>query len=104
MYKFKIGDKVKILSGKDKGREGKIEKIFPKDDKVLIPDLNIYKRHVKGAQGKKGGIYDVPRPISVAKLALICPKCKKNTKVGFKMAGKEKIRFCKKCKKEIVKA
>lgn len=101
MLKLKIGDTVKIVSGKDKGREGKIEKIFSKEQKALVPDVNIYKKHVKGYQGQKGGIYDIPRPLSFAKIALICPKCKKVTRVGLKDLENEKVRMCKKCGKEI---
>jgi large subunit ribosomal protein L24 len=101
MIKFKIGDTVKITIGKDKGQTGKIEKIFPKESKVLIPGVNIYKKHVKGMGEVKGGVYDLPRPLPFGKIALICPKCKKVTRVGFKMAGKEKVRICRKCKKEI---
>ena len=102
MLKFKVGDSVKITSGKDKGRSGKIEKVFPKKENVLIPGINISKKHLKGQQGKKGGIYDIPKPLAFAKIALICPKCKKTTRVGFRLAGKEKVRICKKCRKEIV--
>ena len=101
MRKIKVGDTVKIRLGKDKGRTGKIEKIFPKKDMVLIPDINIYKKHVKGQQGKKGGIYEIPKPISITKISLVCPNCKKPTKVGFKYVGKIKVRICKRCKKEI---
>ncbi len=101
MLKLKVGDTVKITAGKDKGREGKIEKIFPKQTKALIPGVNIYKKHVKGSQGQKGGIYDIPRPLDFAKIALICPKCKKITRVGFKIIEKNKSRVCKKCNKEI---
>lgn len=101
MIKFKVGDTVKITSGKDKGREGKIEKIFATEQKALVPDVNIYKKHVKGYQGQKGGIYDIPRPLSFAKIALICPKCKKVTRVGVKVLNKEKVRMCKSCQKEI---
>jgi len=101
MLKFKVGDSVKITAGKDKGREGKIEKIFSKESKVLIPGVNIYKKHVKGQQGQKGGIFEIPRPLNFAKIALVCPKCKKVTRVGFKIVEKNKSRVCKKCKKEI---
>lgn len=99
--KFKIGDNVKITAGKDRGREGKIEKVFPKVLKVLVPGINLYKKHVKGFQGQKGGIYDIPRPLGLGKIALICPKCKKITRIGFSMKGEKKMRICKKCKKEI---
>ena len=101
MLKFKVGDNVRITLGKDKGREGKIERIFPKDLTVLIPGLNIYKRHIKSASGQKGGIYEIPRPFTLGKIALICPKCKKVTRVGFRLAGEEKVRICRKCRKEI---
>lgn len=101
MIKFKKGDTVKITSGKDKGRDGKIENVFPEDSKVLIQGINMYKKHVKGYGEQKGGIYDLPRPISFSKIAIICPKCKKVSRVGFKFAGEQKVRICKKCKKEM---
>ncbi len=100
MLKFKKGDTVKITAGKDKGREGKIEKIIPSESKALIPEINLYKKHVKGFGDVKGGVYPLPRPMSFAKFALICPKCKKVTRVGFKFAGDEKNRICRKCGKE----
>jgi large subunit ribosomal protein L24 len=101
MIKFKVGDTVKITAGKDKGREGKIEKILPEVSKVVVPGVNLYKKHVKGFGDVKGGIYDIPRPLGLGKIALVCPKCKKVTRIGFKFAGDEKVRICKKCKKEI---
>ncbi len=101
MLKLKIGDTIKITAGKDKGREGKIERINPSEGTILVPGVNIYKKHVKGREGQKGGIYDIPRPLALAKVALVCPKCKKLTRVGFKLVGGEKVRICRKCKKEI---
>ncbi|MCX6705036.1 MAG: 50S ribosomal protein L24 [Candidatus Woesebacteria bacterium] len=101
MIKFKKGDTVKITAGKDKGREGKIEKVIPSVLKILIPEVNIYKKHVKGFGDVKGGVYPIPRPMGFGKIALICPKCKKITRVGFKFAGEDKVRICKKCGKEI---
>lgn len=103
MIKLKIGDTVIISAGKDKGREGKIEKIFPKKGRVLVPGVNIYKKHVKGSQGQKGGIYDIPRPLPFSKVALVCPRCKKATRVGFSVLKDEKVRVCRKCQKEIDK-
>ncbi len=102
--KFRIGDTVKVTSGKDKGREGKIEKIFSSEGRVLIPEVNMYKKHVKASQvreGQKGGIYDLPRPLPFAAIALVCPKCKKLTRIGIKTIDKEKVRVCRKCGKEI---
>lgn len=107
MLKLKVGDTIKVIQGKDKGRTGKIEKIFPKQKTVLIPGINIYKKHVKKATAvdKKGGIYEIPRPLQFSKVALVCPKCKKLTRIGFKhekdKSGEEikKVRVCRKCKK-----
>lgn len=97
MLKFKLNDTVKITAGKDKGREGKIEKLIPKESKAVVPGVNLYKRHIKGMGDAKGGIYDIPRPLSFGKIALMCPGCKKITRVGFKFDGKEKVRICRKC-------
>ena len=104
MAKLKIGDTIKIARGKDKNREGKIEKIFPKTGRILVQGLNLYKKHVKGNPargGHKEGIYDIPRPLASSKVSLICPKCKKPTRVGFKFVEREKLRICKKCGREI---
>lgn len=101
MLKFKAGDKIKIVAGKDKGRDGEIEKVLPRKGSVLVPGMNIYKKHVKGRPGQKGGIYEIPRPLDFAKIALVCPKCKKPTRVGFKLIDAKKKRVCLKCKREI---
>lgn len=102
MIKLKIGDTVKITAGKDKGKTGKIEKVIKKTNSVLIPEVNMYKKHIKGQQNQKGGMYDLPRPLNVAKVAIICPNCKKQSRVGFVISAKnEKTRICNKCKKNI---
>lgn len=101
MLKFKVGDRVVVTSGKDKDKKGKIEKIFLKKGTVLLPGINIYKKHVKGVSGKKGGIYDVPRPLALSKISLVCPKCNKPTRVGFRAVRSEKVRLCRKCGREM---
>ncbi len=103
MFKLKLNDTVKVKLGKDKGREGKIVKVFPADAKVMVEGINIYKKHVKAAMtvDKKGGIFELSRPIANSKVALVCPKCKKATRVGFKLVKDVKVRICKKCGKEI---
>jgi large subunit ribosomal protein L24 len=100
MLKIKKGDKVKVLLGKDKGREGEVERVIL-GKKVLVPGVNMYKKHVKGGYGVKSGIYELPRPLPISKVALVCPSCKKATRVGFKLVDKEKVRVCKSCGKEI---
>jgi large subunit ribosomal protein L24 len=93
------GDKVKILIGKDKGRDGKVVKTFPKKQQVVVEGLNLFKKHIKPSQGKKGDIIEKERPFLVSKVALICPNCQKVTRVGYSVdkAG-DKYRLCKKCK------
>jgi large subunit ribosomal protein L24 len=97
--KFKKGDEIEITIGKDKGKRGKIERVLPKEHKVLVLGQNLYKRHLKKKDEKNpGGIIDFPRALSTAKVALICPKCKKPTRIGFLVTDKEKQRICRKCK------
>jgi len=98
MYKFKKGDEIIITSGRDKGKRSKIDKVLTRENKVIAAGVNVYKRHKKVSQNKAAGIYEIIRPIDVAKIAIICPKCNKPTKVGFKIDGKTKQRVCKKCK------
>lgn len=100
--KLKNGDSVKVVIGKDRGKIGKIEKVFPKEEKVLVTGVNQYKRHVKGrTTGQKSEIITLTKPLDVAGVVLICPKCNKVTRVGFKITKGKKERFCKKCKKII---
>jgi len=104
--KIKRGDKVKIVSGKDKGREGVVEKVFPRKATVLVSGVNLYKKHARArGAGKPGGIIDITKPLPVAKVALICPRCGRQTRVGYQLSKEEKkqtkTRFCKKCKETI---
>lgn len=101
--KLKKGDEVIITGGKDRGRKGKIERVYPKKSKVLVAGLNIYKKHVKAqSKEKPGGIIELSRPLSIANVALICPKCKKPTRIGYLFDQKgEKHRVCKKCQEYI---
>jgi len=101
MLKFKVGDTVKVTLGKDRGREGKIEKIIPKRGMAIVPGINIYKKHVKSQPGQKGGIFEIPRALPFSKLSVICPKCKKKVRIGFKFVKDVKVRICRKCKREI---
>jgi len=100
--KIKKGDKIRVMAGKDKGREGKVEKVYKKSNKILIPNINVYKRHVKkNDKMPQGGIVDVPRPLDVAKIMLICPKCGKTARIGFRVEKNKKFRVCKKCESKI---
>lgn len=99
--KIKKGDKVKILLGKDRGKEGKVEFVLAKKNKVFVGGVNLYKRHVKKHGDVQGGIIDIPKPLDVSNVVLICSNCNKMTRVGYKMVANEKVRVCRKCGKEI---
>lgn len=100
--KLKKGDSVKIMAGKDRGKTGTVEKVFADRNRVAIAGVNVYKRHTKPrAEGQKGGIIDFIRPLPVANVALICPKCKQPTRIGQRVTFEEKVRMCRKCEQEI---
>jgi large subunit ribosomal protein L24 len=99
--KIKKGDKVKILLGKDNGKEGKVAFVIVKRKKVFVEGANLYKKHVKKQGSLEGGIISIPKPLDVSNVCLICPSCNKPTRVGYKFIGTEKRRICKKCGKEI---
>lgn len=96
------GDEIKVVSGKDKGKTGKIEAVFSKADKVLVLGANEYKRHQKGGYGNtRSEIVTITKPLPVANVQLVCPHCKKLTRVGYKIEKDKKVRVCRKCGKEI---
>lgn len=105
MQKIKKGDLVKILIGKDSSKEGVVDLVMSKEGKVKVAGINIVKRAFSGRKMgiKEGGIIDVVKPINLSNVALVCPNCKRVTRVGFLDQGKGKVRVCKKCKKEILK-
>lgn len=99
--KIHKSDKVQIITGKDKGKQGEVTKVFTKKGAVVVSGLNIVKRHQKSRGGAKGGIISIEKPISVSKLLLVCPRCSKPSKVGYKGAGENKSRYCRKCKSDL---
>jgi large subunit ribosomal protein L24 len=99
---IKSGDTVLIITGKDKGKSGKVTEVYPKDSRIIIEGLNIVKRHKKPRrEGEKGQRVEVPRPINISNVKIICPKCKKATRIGHRILEKSKTRICKKCLQEI---
>ena len=100
--KIKKGDTVLIICGKDRGRKGKVLKAFLKERKILVEGVNLMKKHQRPRrEGEKGQIIQLPKPIDVSNAKLICPKCGKATRVGYKIIHKDKLRICKKCGQEI---
>jgi large subunit ribosomal protein L24 len=97
MFKFKVNDLVQITAGKDKNQTGKIIKVYPSENKVIVEGKNTYKKHLK-RQGKEAGqIVTLERPLPTSKIILICPSCQKPTRIGFDGQGLSKTRVCRKC-------
>lgn len=101
MSKIKKGDNVKVLIGKDAGRTGSVERVMGKTDQVIVGGINISKRSIKKTGNNQGGVIDLVKPVNISNVILICPNCKKPTRVGFKIEKDVKTRVCKKCGKEI---
>jgi len=116
--KIHKGDQVLIISGKDRGRKSKVLEAFPKESRVVVEGINLRKKHMKPKKsGEKGQIIEIPAPLSVSNVKLICSKCGKAARVGYekskrnkflaseskkeqvprKQKQKSKIRICKKC-------
>lgn len=109
--KIRRNDNVVMLSGKDRGKKGKIlavlfsKKKFTrsgsiqlKENKVVVEGLNLIKRHIRARkQGQKGQIISKERPVNISSVALVCRSCGKPTRVGYKIKGENKVRICKKC-------
>lgn len=96
--KIKKGDNVIMLSGKDRGKSGKVFSALPSEDKIVVEGLNLVKRHRRAKrQGQKGEIVSVPRSVAVSSVMLVCRHCKRPSRMGLKHEGKKIIRICKKC-------
>jgi large subunit ribosomal protein L24 len=100
--KIKKGDTVLIISGKDKGRKAKVLEAFPGQHKITVEGINIVKRHRRPRREReKGQIVEVPKPIDVSNVKLVCPKCGQPARLGYRLTEKGKYRVCKKCGQEI---
>jgi len=99
--KIRKGDTVLIISGKDRGKTGKILKVLPRENKIVVEGVNLRKKHKKPRRGgEKGQTIVLPAPISASNVKLICSKCAKAARVGYKINGSRKYRICKKCGEE----
>ena len=99
--KFKTGDQVLITSGKDRGRKGKIIRTLPKYGKIVVEGMNIHKKHARPKrQGDKGQVVQIPAPMDASNIKIICSKCSKAVRVGYKITSDKKYRICKKCGEE----
>lgn len=97
--RLKRDDEVLVIRGRDKGRRGKIQRVFPDKDQILVEGINMVKRHYKaGVQGRQAGIVDKEMPMDASKVMPICPSCDKPTRVSVKILDDgTKSRGCKRC-------
>jgi len=101
---IKKNDEIKVISGKDNGKVGKVLQVL-NDKKIIVEKINMIKRHMKRSQTFQGGIVDKPAAIDISNVALLCPSCKEITRVDkSKVINGERVRSCKKCREIIDKA
>ena len=98
----KTGDTVVVISGNDKGAQGKVLEVSPKEGKVIVSGVHLVKKHVRPRPPQEqGGIVTVEGPIYASKVMIVCPKCGKGVRIAHKMDGDKKIRVCAKCGAEL---
>jgi large subunit ribosomal protein L24 len=100
--KLKKGDRVRVLTGKDRGDEGDVMRVFPKEGKVIVEGVNVVKKHQRALRATmQAGIIDKDMPMQASNVAIVCRNCGKPTRVGYRTEGNNKIRVCKKCKSDL---
>ena len=99
MEKIKKNDTVVVIAGKDKGKAGKVLKVFRTDSKVIVEGVNFVKKHVRRTkEDQQGGVIHRESPVHISNLLIFCKRCNRGTKVGFSiLKDGTKSRFCKKC-------
>lgn len=102
MQKIKKGDTVEVIAGKDRGDRGQVLRVIPKKGRLVVENINIVKKHQSARQGANGQqipaqIIDMPAAMDWSNVMLVCPSCNSRTRVGFRMDGDRKVRYCKKC-------
>jgi large subunit ribosomal protein L24 len=97
-FRIRKNDTVQVLAGKDKGKRGAIVKILPDKDTVIVSGVNIVKKAMKKrSQQDQGGIAEVEAPLNISNVAIVCKKCGRPVKIGYKIDGEKKVRVCRKC-------
>lgn len=104
--RIRKGDTVVVLRGRERGKTGEVIKVLKEENKVIVKDVNIVKKHVKGIPNvREGGIYEIEAPLHISNVMLLCPKCNRPTRVGFRVQWEggslKKYRYCKKCNENI---
>jgi len=103
---IKKGDQVVVISGKEKGKTGRILHVFPKKQRAIVERVNFLKKHTKPSQkNRQGGIVEKEASLHVSNLLLYCMRCEKGSRIGFKiLENRNKVRYCKRCNELIDKS
>ena len=103
MRRIKRDDTVVVITGKEKGKQGQVREVLPREDRVIIQGVNLVKRHRRQTvQGTPAGIIEQEAPIHVSNVKLVCPACQKPVRVGFRVRSDGvKVRVCKSCRQDI---
>lgn len=103
--KIRKGDTVEVITGEHKGDRGEVKRIDAKDNRVVVHNVNMVKKHQKPMQGRAArtqvGIIEFEAPIALSNVMLVCPKCSEAVRIGFRLEGSEKVRVCKNCGEDI---
>jgi large subunit ribosomal protein L24 len=103
-FRIKKGDTVEVIQGKENGKRGKVMRVDSADERVVIERVNFIKRHVRPSQKTpQGGVIEREAGIHISNVKLVCPSCNQAVRVGVRMQGDDKIRFCKKCNVQVDK-
>jgi large subunit ribosomal protein L24 len=98
----RTGDTVMVLAGKDRGKTGKIQRVVTQKNRAVVDGVNIVKRHLRRLPNRPGGIVEMPAPLHVSNLMLVCPHCGRPARTGHRVeADGTKVRYCKKCHESV---
>lgn len=101
---IRTGDKVRVIAGKDKGKEAKVLATIPHKERIIVERVNMMKKHARATQqNPKGGILEIEAPLHVSNVMLVCPSCSQPTRIGRRREDGTRIRMCKKCGNDIDK-
>lgn len=97
-FRVKKNDNVEVLAGKDKGKRGTVVRVIPQKERIVVSGVNIVKKAMRPrSQQEQGGIIEIEAPLHISNVGVVCKKCGRPVKVGYKLEGDKKIRFCRKC-------
>lgn len=97
-FGIKKDDNIEVLAGKDKGKRGTVVRVIRKTDRVVVSGVNIVKKAVKPrSEQEQGGIVEVESPIHISNVGIVCKKCGKPVRIGYKLDGDKRLRVCRKC-------